>query len=280
MKSIKESIFVGERAGFGSKNLSFENCTFKDGESQLKHSENIEISASNFGWKYPLWYCKNFTLTNSIFLQTARSGVWYSSEASFSGCLIEAPKTFRRSQKIKLTECNLPNADETLWSCDEVRLKNVQIKGDYFGKDSQNIEADHIQISGNYAFDGGKNISVTNSTLISKDAFWNCENVSLENCVIIGEYFGWNSKNLTLKNCTLQSEQGLCYIQNLVMRDCKLLDTTLCFEYSADINAQISSSIASVKNPLSGKISAQKIDELILEADKIDPSKTKITTKD
>ena len=111
--------------------------------------------------------------------------------------------------------------------------------------------------------------------MLSKDAFWNTENVTVYESQIFGEYLGLNAKNLTFVNCTIESLQGLCYIDNLVMKNCKLINTTLAFEYST-VDAEITGKIDSVMNPTSGTIRADKIDELILEKDRIDPSKTKI----
>lgn len=62
------------------------------------------------------------------------------------------------------------------------------------------------------------------------------------------------------------------------MKNCKLLHTTLAFEYST-VDAEITGKIDSVINPTSGQIKAESIDELILEKDKVDPSKTKIICK-
>jgi hypothetical protein len=111
--------------------------------------------------------------------------------------------------------------------------------------------------------------------MLTKDAFWNSENVTVYDSFISGEYLGWNSRNLTLINCTIESLQGMCYIDNLVMKNCKLINTTLAFEYSS-VEADITSKIDSVFNPGQGTITAPAIGELILEKDKIDPSKTKI----
>lgn len=86
---------------------------------------------------------------------------------------------------------------------------------------------------------------------------------------------GWNAKNLTLINCTIESLQGMCYIENLVMKNCKLLNTNLAFEYST-VDAEITSDIVSVLNPTSGIIRAASIGELIMDKEKIDPSKTEI----
>ena len=122
-------------------------------------------------------------------------------------------------------------------------------------------------------------MEIRNSNLLSKDAFWNTENVTVYDSFISGEYLGWNAKNLTLVNCTIESLQGMCYIDNLVMKNCKLINTTLAFEYST-VDADICSKIDSVMNPTSGTIKAQHIDNLIIEKDKVDPSKTKIIVQD
>ena len=67
----------------------------------------------------------------------------------------------------------------------------------------------------------------------------------------------------------------MCYIDNLVLINCKTINTTLAFEYSS-VNAQITGSIDSILNPTKGMITADKIGKLILEDDKIDPTKTTI----
>ena len=59
------------------------------------------------------------------------------------------------------------------------------------------------------------------------------------------------------------------------MRGCKLVNTDLCFEYCT-VDAEVNSHIDSVKNPISGKIVADSIGEIIHEADKVDVSKTEI----
>ena len=114
--------------------------------------------------------------------------------------------------------------------------------------------------------------------MLSKDSFWNSENITVYDSYISGEYLGWNSKNLTLINCTVESLQGMCYIDNLTMKNCKLINTSLAFEYST-VDADITSKIDSVMNPSGGIIRAEHIDTLIMEADKIDKTKTKIIVR-
>ena len=191
-------------------------------------------------------------------------------------CVVDAPKTFRRSNGIKLRDVRFSNAQETMWNCSDIELSDVSIKGDYFAFGSSDIYAEYLNVDGNYIFDGAKNVTVRNSRLISKDAFWNCEDVVVENCEIVGEYLGWNSKNITFINCTIESNQGLCYMDNVVMRGCKLINTDLCFEYCT-VDAEIESHIDSVKNPISGRIVAESIGEIIHEEGIVDVTKTEIT---
>ena len=66
-------------------------------------------------------------------------------------------------------------------------------------------------------------------------------------------------------------------MNNVVLKNCNLLNTTLAFEYST-VDAEVTSYIDSVKNPISGKIMAKGIGELIFDDPKIDKSKTKIST--
>ena len=275
---VSEKRLTGERALFNSKNMLIENCVFDDGESPLKESSKIELNHCIFGWKYPLWYCKDVKVTDTNWLEMGRAGVWYTDNISVKNAVIQAPKNFRRCNNVSLTDVALTKAEETLWNCNNVKLEKVTAKGNYFAMNSNNIEIDGLKLDGNYSFDGCTDVVVRNSTLMSKDAFWNCKNVEVYDSFISGEYLGWNSENLTFVNCTIESLQGMCYIGNLKMKNCKLINTTLAFEYS-DVEADISSRIESVLNPASGLIKAESIGELILEKDQIDPAKTFIECK-
>ncbi len=278
MQILKQGLYTGERALYNSHGLRIVDGIFADGESPLKESRDIELCGSIFKWKYPLWYSDDINAENCVLLETARSGIWYTHNISMTDCVIEAPKTFRRASGIRLLRTNMPNALETLWYCEDISLTDVIACGDYFGLSSKNIYAENFTLDGNYAFDGGENIEIRNARLISKDAFWNCKNVTVYDSLIVGEYLGWNSENVTFVNCTVESNQGLCYMKNVKMENCKLINTDLAFELST-VDADIVSEIDSVKNPISGRISAVGIKELILDKNMIDPSKTEITVK-
>lgn len=273
MTKYSNEKFVGERALYGGNDLYIENSVFCDGESPLKESNNIEVVGSTFAWKYPFWYCKNVKVEHSTWEEMGRAGVWYTDNMTVSDSKIIAPKNFRRCNGLELKNVEFTNAAETLWSCNNIKLTDVSAKGDYFAMNSSNIEIDNLSLDGNYSFDGCKNVTVRGSKLMSKDAFWNAESVTVVDTYISGEYLGWNSKNLTFINCTIESLQGLCYIDNLVMKNCKLVNTNLAFE-NCTVEAKIDGKIDSVFNPISGVIEADEIEELIIEKDLVDPSKT------
>jgi len=276
MNEFKNATYIGERALFATNGANIFRCVFENGESPLKESKNLNLRRCEFRWKYPLWYCNNVQVDNTKFLETARSGIWYTKNLVMTNCVIEAPKTFRYAEKVFLDHCQLPNGKETLWNCRDIRLSNTTIKGDYLGFHSERVDINNLTLDGNYCFDSAKNVVVRNSTLRSKDSFWNCENVTLINCRVVGEYIGWNSKNLTLINCVVESHQGFCYINGLKLINCQLINTDLCFEYCSNIDAQVTSSIDSIKNPYSGFIRADSVKEIILDDKNVDPSKTRI----
>jgi len=277
-QEIHQQFLTGERALFHTEDLNIYDTIFDDGESPLKESSRITLKNCMFKWKYPLWYCDHIEAERTTWFEMARAGVWYTNDISVKDCVIEAPKNFRRCTGLTLENVSFSNAAETLWSCTDVTMKQVYAKGDYFAMNSENIDVEDFTLVGNYSFDGVKNAAIRNARMLSKDAFWNSENITVYDSFISGEYLGWNSKNLTLINCTVESLQGMCYIDHLVMKNCKLINTTLAFEYSS-VEADINSKIDSVLNPASGTITAEQIDELIIEKDKIDPSKTIITCR-
>lgn len=278
MERYLEQRFTGERALFQSCHVKIDYCTFADGESPLKESRDITINNSLFQWKYPLWYCNNIKMKNSVFFEMSRAGIWYSNNININNMTIEAPKTFRRCSEIEMEKVEMPNASETLWNCQRIKMKDVTAKGDYFAMGSSDIEIEGFTLVGNYSFDGAKNLTIRDAKILSKDAFWNSENVTVYDSFISGEYLGWNSKNVTFVNCTIESLQGMCYMENLVLKNCKLLNTNLAFEYST-IDAEVDSNIESIKNPYSGRVVAKDIGEVIFNNPEMKAENTEVIIK-
>lgn len=277
MRKLEQQVLTGERALFAGHNLHVEHSIFEDGESPLKESRDIKVDQSVFKWKYPFWYSKNATVRDSLMLDGARAGIWYTDHVSISNTTIEAPKTFRRTTDITLDHVDMPNASETLWMCDGISMNDVTAKGDYFAMNASNIKAVDLRLVGNYSFDGCKNVEISGAQMLSKDAFWNCDNVVVRNSFITGEYIGWNSRNLTFIDCTIESLQGFCYIDGLTLKNCRLLKMNLAFEYCSEIDAEVITFIDSIKNPICGTIRAKGIGEVIFDDPKINLRNTNIT---
>ncbi len=276
MKEVSNQTLTGERAAYSSIDTEFINCTFKDGESPLKESRHISVKNCAFKWKYPLWYIDDVVVKNTTWYKESRSGVWYTKNITIIDSDINAPKQFRRCENLTIRHSNIPDAQETLWACNNVIIDNMYAKGDYFGMNCKNVKVYNLHIDGNYCFDGAENLEIHNSIFNSKDSFWNCKNVVIYNSVIKGEYLAWNSENITFINCELESNQGLCYIKGVKLINCKVNNTDLCFERCSDVDAEIITQVISIKNPYNGVIRCKGYDELILDEKVIDPSKVKI----
>lgn len=276
MKDILNEHFSGERALFQCNGLRISGTSFDEGESPLKHNAYVELSDCTFDARYPVWYSENIKLSNCTIHESGSAGIWYSSDIHIDDTVIESSKCFRHCNGISLKNVTFTNGSETFWKCRNIRLDNVTVEGENFAMDCDGMEITGLVLNGGYAFDGVKNVTVRGSVINGRDCFWNCENVVIYDSIIKGMYFGWNSKNISLVNCTVESLQGMCFIENLALRNCRLPNTTLAFEYSNHISADICGNIDSVKNPTGGFIKADSIGEIIMEKDKVDVSRTKI----
>lgn len=277
MQHRSNETLTGERACFATIDTTFDNCHFTDGESPLKESSSIICNECVFSYKYPLWYSKEFTVNGGKMEESERAGVWYSSIFKFVQTAIDGPKNFRHCSGFTLKDIRFSNALETLWWNSDFRLDNVVVKnGAYFGMGSSNATIEGLTLEGDYAFDSSENLTIKNSTLHTKDAFWNCHNITLINCTVIGEYFGWNSSNITLINCHIESHQGFCYMKGITLKDCEVVNSDLCFEYCSGIEANILTEFESIKNPISGKICAKGVENIIRDDPKINAEDTEI----
>ncbi len=266
MHSIKDKEFGGERPLFASHNLKLENVTVHAGESALKECSNIEAVKCRFEGKYPFWHVDNFKISSCLFTEGARAALWYSRNLTMTDTVVEAPKMFRDMENLTLERVTIPDAKETLWHCRNVELTEVEVRNaDYLFMHSENIKIENYRQQGNYSFQYCRNVEIRNAVLDTKDAFWNTENVTVYDSEITGEYLGWHSTNLRLVNCRIAGTQPLCYAKGLVLENCTFAyDADLAFECS-DVIADIRGAVTSVKNPVSGRITADSIGEVIID---------------
>lgn len=276
---IRNEEFGGERPLFATYGLKLENVTVHAGESALKCCSDIEAENCRFEGKYPFWHVDGFKISDCLFTPGARAALWYSRNLEMTDTLVEAPKMFREMDNLSLTRVRIPDAQETLWHCRGVKLRDVEVENtDYLFMHSADIDIENYSQKGNYSFQYCRNVMIRNAKIESKDAFWNTENVTVYDSELTGEYLGWHSRNLRLVRCRISGTQPLCYCEGLVMEDCEMADDAdLAFEDSS-LQAVVRSKIASVKNPRTGSIEALEIGETIIDKNILAPADCRITT--
>lgn len=264
MIEIKNQIFGEERALYNLENGLIENCRFagiEDGESALKEARDIIVKNTNFDLRYPLWHVKKYSIIDSYFNDGCRAPIWYASDGKIINTKITGVKCLRESNNTYIEKCDI-DSKEFGWMCDNVIVVDSKINSEYLFLKSSNIKCANIHQSGKYTYQYVKDVEIRNSVLDTKDAFWHSKNVLVSNSIVKGEYLGWFSDGLTLVNCKITGTQPLCYAKNLKIINCTMEDCDLAFEYS-DVDATIIGSMKSIKNPKSGKIIVDGVDEII-----------------
>ncbi len=277
MVTIENKEFGGERPLFASHDLRLINVTIHAGESALKECSDIEAINCRFEGKYPFWHVDGFKIKDCFFTEGARAALWYSKGLDMQDTFVEAPKMFREMEHLSLKHVKLPHAQETMWHCRDIKLRDVEVsEADYIFMHCENIDIDDYTQHGNYSFQYCKNVVIRNAHIDSKDAFWNTEDVTVYDSEINGEYLGWHSKRLHLINCKISGTQPLCYCEDLVLENCEIApDGDLAFEESV-LDATVTSYITSVKNPTSGIIRAKGYGEIIIDENIKSPADCKI----
>ncbi|MCR5084985.1 MAG: DUF3737 family protein [Succinivibrionaceae bacterium] len=281
MKVISQQEFGGERPLFRASDLRLEGVTIHAGESALKECHHIEAEHCRLEGKYPFWHNDHLRISRCTLTEGARAALWYGHDVRIENTLIEAPKALRDLDGVTLEDVRIPNAQETLWHCANVRIRRAAVHGaDYIFMHSHDLDIADYEQHGNYSFQYASNITISHATLHTKDAFWNSVNVTVRDSVLDGEYLGWHSENLRLINCRISGTQPLCYARNLILEHCTLAaDADLAFEYST-VRATIDGPITSVKNPRSGSISAHSIGEIIIDEHVKAPADCRISVRD
>lgn len=273
MKLIRDTEFWGERPLYAERDLQLINVRIHPGESSLKECRRIDAESCRFEGKYVFWENEGVSVRDSYFADSARSSAWYSRGLTYVNCRVDAPKMFRRASDITLDHVEIPHALETFWDCDHITLRNVRIaEADYLFMHCTDIQINDYKQDGNYSFQYAKRVEIHNAVINSKDSFWESEDCTVYDSEINGEYLGWYAKRLRLVRCHITGTQPLCYCEDLVLEDCTFGDDAdLALEYST-VEATIAGYVVSVKNPTSGHIKAQRIGEIILDANQKAPA--------
>ena len=255
-----------ERALYHVTGALVKGCTFAgeaDGESALKECRDVDVEGCRFLLRYPLWHTSRFTMKNCLTTETARAALWYADEGHIQDCDLGGVKALRECSRIRLENCRIKST-EFGWNCTGITVDGGQMESEYVFMGSRDLRITGLQFKGKYSFQYVQNAVIEDSVLDTKDAFWHCRNVVVRNSVVKGEYLAWYSEDLTLENCRITGTQPFCYCKNLRLINCTMEDADLAFECSS-VEADVHGHILSVKNPMSGTIVADRVDEVIIE---------------
>lgn len=268
MTVIENHTFDEERALYGSRNISVSNCSFDgpaDGESAFKECSEIEVKSCYFNLRYPFWHDKGLKISDSEMTENCRAAIWYSSDIEIADTRLHGIKALRECSNIKMSDCDIVSP-EFGWSARNVNIADTSAESEYFMMRSRDLNFKNVMLKGKYSFQYIENSSFENCIFDTKDAFWHAKNVTVKNSVIKGEYLAWYCENVIFEDCIIIGTQPLCYCKGLKLVNCEMKDADLCFERS-EVEADISSPVISIKNPLKGRIYVPAVDEIIMDID-------------
>lgn len=264
MNIIKNKTFDEERALYGSCGIKTVSCRFDgpaDGESAFKESSDIISEDCFFNLRYPFWHTHTLDIRNCEMTSLCRAALWYSDNITVSNTKLHGIKALRECQNIKITDSDIISP-EFGWFSKNINMKKTAACGEYFMLKAENLDFSEVSLQGKYSFQYIKNCTFTNCNFDTKDAFWHAENITVKDSIIKGEYLAWYSKNITFINCKISGTQPLCYCKGLKLINCEMAEADLSFEKS-EVEAQLTSPLISIKNPVSGFIKTPACGEII-----------------
>ena len=266
-----------ERALYALKDSTVKNCKFDgpaDGESAFKECRNITVEDCYFNLRYPFWHVEGGKISGCELTELCRAALWYDKDIEIENCKMHGIKALRECRNIALKNNDIISA-EYAWRTYGLNIKDTKLEGEYPFFECRDMEIDGLQMKGKYSFQYVENAVIRNSVLDTKDAFWHAKNVIIEDSIVKGEYLAWYAENIKFVRCKLIGTQPLCYCKGLVLEDCTMESCDLSFERS-EVEATVKGHIDSVKNPITGHITADSIGEIILEEDVVAIGECKI----
>lgn len=264
MTVIENKTFDQERALYNSQDIIVQNCKFDgpaDGESALKESRNVKIDHCFFNLRYPFWHDAGLKIENSEMTELCRAALWYSQDILISHSKLLGIKALRECGNVKMRNCSIVSP-EFGWFVRGAEMKDCTAESEYFMMRSHHLRFDNVRLKGKYSFQYIEDSVFENCNFDTKDAFWHAKNIVVRNSTIKGEYLAWYCENVTFENCKIIGTQPLCYCKGLKLVDCEMIDTDLSFEKS-EVEASLTAPVASIKNPLAGRIFVPCAGEII-----------------
>ncbi len=266
MKIYKDLCFDEERALYASRGAKVLSCRFDgpaDGESALKESRDIVVRDCFFNLRYPFWHDVNLTIDGCKMTKLCRAALWYSENVRISNTKMHGIKALRECADVVIEGSDIISP-EFGWSTRGITMKDSTAQSEYFMMRSEGLHFDNVTLKGKYSFQYITDSTFSNCNFDTKDAFWHAKNVVVKDSLVKGEYLAWYSENVTFENCTIIGTQPLCYCKGLKLVNCRMEGTDLAFEKS-EVEAEITTSVDSIKNPKCGTIRAAGIGEIIMD---------------
>ncbi len=264
MKVIEDQTFDQERSLYGSDQVETVRCRFDgpaDGESAFKESSSIVARECYFNLRYPFWHDHGLKIEDCEMTALCRAAIWYSDGIEITNTKMHGIKALRECRDVKIESSDIVSP-EFGWSVSGLEMKESSAESEYFMMRSDNLTFENVKLKGKYSFQYIKDAVFTNCEFDTKDAFWHAKNVTVRNSIVKGEYLAWYCENVTFENCTITGTQPLCYCKGLKLVNCEMIDCDLAFEKS-EVEAEVLSSVVSIKNPKSGTINVQSVGEII-----------------
>ena len=281
-KTVVRDLITGEdRPLAGLRGFSAENCRFEGRGGSgyaLKDAGNGTVKGCLFAMPYPLWHATGVTLLNSRLTEDAKDPFWYCEDLKIGKTFLHAGRGCRECRGVVLSECDVAGNDFG-WRCADVTIgKNSRIRSDRALFESTNVRMRDTNLNGDDALQYVRDGEIIGCVVNANDFLWRAENVTLTDCVINGDRIGWYSENLRFVRCRIAGNMPFCFCGGLVLEDCSMEGCESAFEHSS-VEAMISGSIGSVRNPAHGSISADDIGSVVIDGNRLPGSDCAIRTK-
>ena len=266
MKEFSYQNYDQERAFYGQRDIFVHDCTFAgpaDGESAFKECAGVRVEKCEFDLRYPFWHVDGLEICACELNETCRAALWYSEKIRIQNTALHGIKALRECRDVQIADCTVRSA-EFGWRSEGICMQNETAQGEYFMFCAKDLRFENMTFQGKYSFQYAENVTFENCDLDTKDAFWHAKNVTVRNCRVKGEYLAWYSENVTFENCVIIGTQPLCYCKGLVLKNCEMHECDLAFERS-QVQAQVTTPVISIKNPLSGRITMPAVGEVIMD---------------
>lgn len=266
MTIIENKTFDEERALYGSRQVEAVRCRFDgpaDGESAFKESREIVARDCYFNLRYPFWHVNDLKIDGCEMTELCRAALWYSSGIEITDTKMHGIKALRECENVKIAHCDIVSP-EFGWSVNGVFMNDTTAQSEYFMMRSSKLEFNNVRLTGKYSFQYIEDSIFTGCEFDTKDAFWHAKNVTVRDSYVKGEYLAWYCENVTFENCTIIGTQPLCYCKGLRLINCRMEGCDLSFEKS-EVDADVTTTVDSIKNPKSGKIVCAGVSEVIMD---------------